>query len=672
MSSSTTPAPLRVRGHRRRPRRRRPRSGPAGRRATRSSPPPASPTPPGGASTPCSPAPRSASRPPSRGPATCCCSPSPTTCFPTWSRCWLRAEHCARASTSPTPRAATASRSSPRPTALGVRPMALHPAMTFTGTAVDLPRLDGCVFGVTAGDAEREVAAQLVADLGGRPMWVPEERRSLYHAGLAHGANHLVTLVSEAMELLSASGADDPAATLRPLLQAALDNALEQGDSALTGPIVRGDVETVRAHLAEVAANAPDTLPSYVALARGHARPGRHRRPGAPDPRREDPPRARRRRGAGRLPHPAMTPAPVVAATRHELADLLGDARRAGGRVALVPTMGALHEGHASLVRRARDEVGPAGRVVVSIFVNPMQFGPGEDLDRYPRTFDADLAVLCTRGRRPRLRAGRRRGLPGWRADGDGAPGPLAEVLEGAVRPGHFRGRAHGGRQAARPGPSRRRGLRGEGLPAAGADPADGRGPLPAGDDRGGADAAGARRPGAVLPQPLPRPRPADVRRPGCTGSCRRPGARSRKGSRPRWLPPAPRCAPPRGSTSTTSSSPTPTSASCPPTPLPGRRRGSWSRRGSAAPASSTTWPSPWASRPSSKETADAADDDEEQDPPGHGDPGRPPLRRLGDRRRRTCSTRPTCSPASWSTSSTSPTVPGWRPTPSPGSAARA
>jgi predicted short-subunit dehydrogenase-like oxidoreductase (DUF2520 family) len=153
-------------------------------------------------------------------------------------------------------------------TALGVRPMALHPAMTFTGTTVDLPRLDGCVFGVTAGDAEREVAARLVADLGGRPMWVAEERRSLYHAGLAHGANHLVTLVSEAMELLSASGADDPAATLRPLLQAALDNALEQGDSALTGPIVRGDVETVRAHLAEVAANAPDTLPSYVALGR--------------------------------------------------------------------------------------------------------------------------------------------------------------------------------------------------------------------------------------------------------------------------------------------------------------------------------------------------------------------------------------------------------------------
>jgi len=70
------------------------------------------------------------------------------------------------------------------------------------------------------------------------------------------------------MELLSAAGADDPAATLRPLLTAALDNALAEGDAALTGPIVRGDVNTVRAHLAEVTANAPDTLPSYLALAR--------------------------------------------------------------------------------------------------------------------------------------------------------------------------------------------------------------------------------------------------------------------------------------------------------------------------------------------------------------------------------------------------------------------
>jgi len=153
-------------------------------------------------------------------------------------------------------------------TRVGARPVALHPAMTFSGTAIDLDRLADCVFGVTAGPDERVWAAEVVAELGGTVMWVPEELRGLYHAGLAHGANHLVTLVTQAMELLGAAGAADPAAILRPLLQAALDNALAEGDSALTGPIVRGDVNTVRAHLAEIARTAPDTLPSYVALAR--------------------------------------------------------------------------------------------------------------------------------------------------------------------------------------------------------------------------------------------------------------------------------------------------------------------------------------------------------------------------------------------------------------------
>jgi predicted short-subunit dehydrogenase-like oxidoreductase (DUF2520 family) len=156
-------------------------------------------------------------------------------------------------------------------TGIGARPLALHPAMTFTGTAVDLDRLRGCVFGVTAGEEDRELAESLVADMGGVPMWVPEDKRTLYHAGLAHGANHLVTLVTQAMELLAASGAEDPAATLRPLLSAALDNALVSGDAALTGPIVRGDVNTVAGHLAEIAETAPATIPSYVAMAKATA-----------------------------------------------------------------------------------------------------------------------------------------------------------------------------------------------------------------------------------------------------------------------------------------------------------------------------------------------------------------------------------------------------------------
>ena len=155
---------------------------------------------------------------------------------------------------------------------VGAHVLALHPAMTFTGTALDLPRLAGCSFGVTADQPDTiDLATTLVTDLGGELVWVPEDKRTLYHAGLAHGANHLVTLVSQAMGLLRESGATDPAATLRPLLTAALDNALTMGDDALTGPIVRGDVETVRAHLDAIRLTQPGTLESYVALGRATA-----------------------------------------------------------------------------------------------------------------------------------------------------------------------------------------------------------------------------------------------------------------------------------------------------------------------------------------------------------------------------------------------------------------
>lgn len=155
---------------------------------------------------------------------------------------------------------------------VGAATGAMHPAMTFTGTDVDLDHLPGTVFGCTADAAEvRPVVEDLVHDLQGRPNWIEESQRALYHLALAHGANHLVTLVSEATSLLRASGAVDPASTLRPLLQAALDNSLEYGDAALTGPIVRGDVETVHIHLDELVQTAPETLGSYVAMARATA-----------------------------------------------------------------------------------------------------------------------------------------------------------------------------------------------------------------------------------------------------------------------------------------------------------------------------------------------------------------------------------------------------------------
>ena len=87
-----------------------------------------------------------------------------------------------------------------------------------------------------------------------------------------------------------------------------------------------------------------------------------------------------------------MTDELAVCATRAELAKVRADLP---GRVGVVMTMGALHEGHASLVRQARAE---ADHVVATIFVNPLQFGPAEDFNRYPRTLDADLAVLREQG----------------------------------------------------------------------------------------------------------------------------------------------------------------------------------------------------------------------------------------------------------------------------------
>ena len=83
------------------------------------------------------------------------------------------------------------------------------------------------------------------------------------------------------------------------------------------------------------------------------------------------------------------------------------------GPVVLVPTMGALHDGHRSPLRLAREMAGPGGSVLVSIFVNPLQFGPLEDFDRYPRPLEQDLAVCAERGRAGRFRAARTADLPG-------------------------------------------------------------------------------------------------------------------------------------------------------------------------------------------------------------------------------------------------------------------
>ncbi|MBC7373885.1 MAG: DUF2520 domain-containing protein [Frankiales bacterium] len=150
----------------------------------------------------------------------------------------------------------------------GALPLALHPALPFSGTRVDLERLHGTAFGVTAPDPLRPVAEVLVVEMGGEPVWLTEQQRPLWHAALAHGANHLTTLVASSADLLARAGVEEPARVLGPLLGAALDGALRSGDAALTGPVARGDADTVKAHLDVLAVVAPEVLPSYVAMAR--------------------------------------------------------------------------------------------------------------------------------------------------------------------------------------------------------------------------------------------------------------------------------------------------------------------------------------------------------------------------------------------------------------------
>jgi predicted short-subunit dehydrogenase-like oxidoreductase (DUF2520 family) len=153
-------------------------------------------------------------------------------------------------------------------TRAGALPLALHPVMTFTGRPEDVNRLAGISFGVTAPDPLRPVAEVLVMEMGGDPVWIPEDKRTLYHAALAGGANHLVTLVAEAMDLLRAAGVERPGPLLGPLLGAALDNALRMGIDGLTGPVARGDAGTVAAHIAELAKISPEGRHAYIALAR--------------------------------------------------------------------------------------------------------------------------------------------------------------------------------------------------------------------------------------------------------------------------------------------------------------------------------------------------------------------------------------------------------------------
>lgn len=145
---------------------------------------------------------------------------------------------------------------------VGARTAAFHPAMTFTGSDVDVDR--PCVIGLTTTDADRATVETLAEAVGGTPVHVAEADRVVYHAALAHGANHVVTVLNQALDLLRSIGVADPSAVLEPLVRASVTNTLAYGDAALTGPVARGDAQTVAAHVGAIAD--ADVAATYTAL----------------------------------------------------------------------------------------------------------------------------------------------------------------------------------------------------------------------------------------------------------------------------------------------------------------------------------------------------------------------------------------------------------------------
>jgi len=259
----------------------------------------------------------------------------------------------------------------------------LHPLMTVTE--------DGAAFAgasaAIAGSTSRALAtAQALAHaLGIQPLSVEDEDRAAYHAAASIASNFLVTLEGVAERLAASAGIDrEP---LVALVRASVENWAASGaGAALTGPIARGDEQTVQRQRDAVAERVPQDLALFDVLTQAT------RRLAASDRRPHDrpTPHPARRRGRSRS-EGRMKIVRSIAGLREQL----DGPRRSGQRIGLVPTMGALHEGHLSLIRLAR---AGCDVVVVTLFVNPTQFDDAADLDAYPRDEERDAKLADEAG----------------------------------------------------------------------------------------------------------------------------------------------------------------------------------------------------------------------------------------------------------------------------------
>ncbi len=283
----------------------------------------------------------------------------------------------------------------------------LHPLMTVPASGADFAGA-GCAIAGTS-ERARSLAEHLAEGLGMTPFSVADADRATYHAAAAIASNLLVALEADAERLAASAGV--PREALAPLVRASVENwAREGAQRALTGPIARGDEETVAAQRAAVADRAPELLPLFDVLGdRARALAGR-----------EVPPRR------------------AIAQTAADLRAIVAPARRTGRTIGFVPTMGALHAGHRALIERARAE---HDLIVVSVFVNPTQFDDPADLAAYPRLEDADAQVAFGAGADVVFTPAAAEVYPDGFATTVTVRGPLTETLEGARRGvGHFDG----------------------------------------------------------------------------------------------------------------------------------------------------------------------------------------------------------------------------------------
>ena len=308
--------------------------------------------------------------------------------------------------------------------AAGARVLSVHPLQTCPTVEAALERLPGAAFAVTAEEEPAyALGERLALDAGGKPFRLDDDVKPLYHAAAVFASNYLVTVSALAEELERLAGVPDPAGVLAPA--AGGDPRERPARRPGRGPHGSGRPRRRRHRRGQ---------PRGAGGPRSRGRPAlrrpRRSRPRARGARRASPlGRPRGRRGGARPLEVTRTIAATLAAA---------DAARADGRtVGLVPTMGAFHEGHASLMRRAREE---RDLVVVSIFVNPTQFADPADLAAYPRDEARDLEIARGLGVDVVFAPTPEEMYPAGEPRVTIDPGPLGDRLEGASRPGHFRG----------------------------------------------------------------------------------------------------------------------------------------------------------------------------------------------------------------------------------------